>query len=45
MLDSLIDIEVAYSLLKSVEGDEVMDPLDVEYQKLNTDLEVSEELS
>ena len=40
MLDNLIDIEVAYSLLKSAEGEETMDPLDVEYKKLQTDMEV-----
>lgn len=49
MLDNLLDIEVAYSLLKSGEGDLAKDPLDVNYEKLQTDLEVlandSEEFS
>ncbi|KAM7430085.1 Poly [ADP-ribose] polymerase 1 [Porites harrisoni] len=40
MLDNLLDIEVAYSLLKSGEEDLAKDPLDVNYEKLNTDLEV-----
>lgn len=42
MLDNLLDIEVAYSLLKSGEGDLAKDPLDVNYEKLQTDLEVSQ---
>ena len=42
MLDNLLDIEVAYSLLKSGEGDLAKDPLDVNYAKLQTDLEVSQ---
>ena len=41
MLDNLLDIEVAYSLLKSGEGDLAKDPLDVNYEKLQTDLEVN----
>ena len=45
MLDNLLDIEVAYSLLKSGEGDLAKDPLDVNYAKLQTDLEVSQILS
>ncbi|KAK2567464.1 Poly [ADP-ribose] polymerase [Acropora cervicornis] len=40
MLDNLLDIEVAYSLLKSGEDDLAKDPLDVNYEKLKTDLEV-----
>ncbi|XP_067018725.1 poly [ADP-ribose] polymerase 1-like [Acropora muricata] len=40
MLDNLLDIEVAYSLLKSGEDDRAKDPLDVNYEKLKTDLEV-----
>ena len=42
MLDNLLDIEVAYSLLKSGEGDLAKDPLDVNYEKLQTDIEVTE---
>ena len=40
MLDNLLDIEVAYSLLKSGDEDLAKDPLDVNYEKLKTDLEV-----
>lgn len=40
MLDNLLEIEVAYSLLKSG-GDDEKDPIDVNYEKLNTNLEVS----
>ena len=43
MLDNLLDIEVAYSLLKSGEEDLAKDPLDVNYEKLNTDLEVNKQ--
>lgn len=43
-LDNLLDIEVAYSLLKSGESDLAKDPLDVNYEKLQTDLEVSRSL-
>ena len=43
MLDNLLDIEVAYSLLKSGEEDLAKDPLDVNYEKLNTDLEVKKQ--
>ena len=39
MLSNLLEIEVAYSLLKT--GDEGgKDPLDVHYEKLKTDMEV-----
>ena len=44
MLDNLLEIEVAYSLLKqedSSEG-EAKDPLDVHFEQLKTDMEVSE---
>ncbi len=42
MLDNLLEIEVAYSLLKQEEGPAgEKDPLDLHYQKLKTDLEVS----
>ena len=40
MLDNLLEIEVAYSLLKSG-GDEEKDPIDLNYEKLKTHLEVS----
>lgn len=39
MLDNLLEIEVAYSLLKEEEGG-TSDPLDAHYHKLKTDLEV-----
>ena len=40
MLDSLLEIEVAYSLLKQGGGDAAADPIDLNYQKLKTDMEV-----
>lgn len=41
MLDNLLEIEVAYSLLKNKGEDEKeKDPIDVNYEKLNTKLEV-----
>lgn len=38
MLDNLMEIEVAYSLLKS--GDDGKDPIDASYEKLKTEIEV-----
>lgn len=40
MLDNLLEIEVAYRLLKSG-GDEHKDPIDVNYEKLKTNVDVS----
>jgi poly [ADP-ribose] polymerase len=40
MLESLLDIEVAYSLLKSGDSDGHKDPLDENYEKLKSDMEV-----
>ncbi len=40
MLDSLLDIEIAYSILQGDSGDEEKDPLDEHYQKLKTDIKV-----
>ena len=40
MLDNLLDIEIAYSLLKGG-GESTGDPLDVHYDKLKTDIKVS----
>lgn len=40
MLDSLLDIEVAYSLLKGGLDDEAKDPIDINYEKLHTDIKV-----
>ena len=40
MLESLLEIEIAYSMLKvKSEGDEELNPIDVHYKKLNTDIE------
>ena len=39
MLESLLEIEVAYNLLKSEEGSN-MDPIDAHYSKLHCKLEV-----
>ena len=43
MLDNLLEIEVAYSLLKQedADGGEARDPLDVHFDQLKTDMEVS----
>lgn len=42
MVDNLLEIEVAYSLLKQKGGEgEAKDPLDVHYEQLKTDMEVS----
>ena len=41
MLDNLLDIEVAYSLLRSGGQDGDKDPIDVNYEKLKTDIKVS----
>ena len=42
MLNDLLDIQVAYSLLKSTseDNDGSKDPLDIHYEKLNTDIKV-----
>ena len=40
MLDNLLEIEVAYSLLKQEEGEETMDPIDYHYKQLKTHVEV-----
>ncbi|GCB75382.1 hypothetical protein scyTo_0019002, partial [Scyliorhinus torazame] len=40
MLDSLLDIEVAYSLLKGGKEDDAKNPIDVNYEKLHTDIKV-----
>lgn len=41
MLDNLLDIEVAYSLLRGGSGDSSKDPIDVNYEKLKTDIKVT----
>lgn len=40
MLDNLLDIEVAYSLLRGGSQDDENDPIDVNYEKLKTKIEV-----
>jgi len=42
MLDNLLEIEVAYNMLKGAEGDDSKDVLDVHYEKLKTDIEYLE---
>lgn len=41
MLDNLLDIEVAYSLLRGGSDDSSKDPIDVNYEKLKTDIKVT----
>lgn len=41
MLDNLLDIEVAYSLLRGGAQDNQNDPIDINYEKLKTTIEVS----
>lgn len=45
MLDNLLDIEVAYSLLRGGSDDSTKDPIDVNYEKLKTDIKVTAALS
>uniref|UniRef100_A0A8B9LEZ0 Poly [ADP-ribose] polymerase n=1 Tax=Astyanax mexicanus TaxID=7994 RepID=A0A8B9LEZ0_ASTMX len=40
MLDNLLDIEVAYSLLRGGAEDNKKDPIDINYEKLKTKIEV-----
>lgn len=40
MLDNLLDIEVAYSLLRGGAEDNKKDPIDLNYEKLKTTIEV-----
>uniref|UniRef100_A0A3Q3WS75 Poly [ADP-ribose] polymerase n=1 Tax=Mola mola TaxID=94237 RepID=A0A3Q3WS75_MOLML len=40
MLDNLLDIEVAYSLLRGGSQDNESDPIDINYEKLKTKIEV-----
>ncbi|XP_053315053.1 poly [ADP-ribose] polymerase 1 [Spea bombifrons] len=40
MLDNLLDIEVAYSLLRGGAEDGEKDPIDVKYEKIKTDIQV-----
>ncbi|KAG2468467.1 PARP1 polymerase, partial [Polypterus senegalus] len=41
MLDNLLDIEVAYSLLRGGAEDDNKDPIDINYEKLKTVIEIS----
>ena len=38
MLDNLLDIEVAYSMLKGGDDSGVKDPIDIHYEKLKTEI-------
>ena len=40
MLESLMEIEIAFSLLKAGDAVHDKDPIDAHYEKLNTDIEV-----
>lgn len=41
MLDNLLEIEIAYSMLKSGDEGSAKDPIDIHYEKLKTDMKVS----
>ncbi|XP_041951051.1 poly [ADP-ribose] polymerase 1 isoform X1 [Alosa sapidissima] len=45
MLDNLLDIEVAYSLLRGGAEDNKKDPIDINYEKLKTKIEVVDQSS
>jgi hypothetical protein len=45
MLDNLLEIEIAYNLLKSGSDDSTMDPIDSHYQKLNCKMDVVDKKS
>uniref|UniRef100_A0AAQ5YH55 Poly [ADP-ribose] polymerase n=1 Tax=Amphiprion ocellaris TaxID=80972 RepID=A0AAQ5YH55_AMPOC len=45
MLDNLLDIEVAYSLLRGGAQDNEHDPIDINYEKLKTKIEVVDKTS
>ncbi|KAK1796119.1 hypothetical protein P4O66_009200 [Electrophorus voltai] len=45
MLDNLLDIEVAYSLLRGGTEDNKKDPIDINYEKLKTKIEVVDKSS
>lgn len=42
MLESLMEIEVAFSLLKAGDAVKDKDPIDAHYEKLNTEIEVTD---
>ena len=41
MLDNLLEIEIAYSMLKSGDEGSAKDPIDIHYEKLKTNMKVS----
>ena len=41
MLESLMEIEVAFNLLKAGDAVKDKDPMDAHYEKLNTEIEVT----
>ncbi|XP_046454174.1 poly [ADP-ribose] polymerase 1-like, partial [Daphnia pulex] len=45
MLESLVEIEVAFSLLKAGDAVKDKDPIDAHYEKLNTEIEVLDKVS
>ena len=45
MLDNLLEIEVAYSLLSSSTEESGVDPIDAHYSKLNCDIKVLDKKS
>jgi hypothetical protein len=45
MLDNLLEIEVAYSLLKSGADDSGLDPIDAHFSKLKCDIDVVDKKS
>ncbi|KAG7461078.1 hypothetical protein MATL_G00206140 [Megalops atlanticus] len=45
MLDNLLDIEVAYSLLRGGAEDNKKDPIDINYEKLKTQIDVVDKAS
>lgn len=40
MLESLLEIEIAYSMLQSTDQTDDVNPIDAHYEKLNTEIEV-----
>ena len=40
MLDSLMEIEVAYNLIKGTQNDHAKDPVDLHYESLKTNINV-----
>lgn len=40
MLETLLEIEIAFNMLKAGESEKDKDPIDIYYEKLNTKIEV-----